>query len=94
MSEDPIHRAARWQAFYHEEGGLGDCIRDIRRAYFERYCDAKTDEERKALSIVDKGLAQVDAYFVNIINGGKVQQAAQDHADKIARLSEARRRFL
>jgi hypothetical protein len=43
-----------------------------------------------AAKIVD----QVDAHIRAILDAGKIQMAANDHADRIAKLPEARRRFL
>jgi hypothetical protein len=94
MAEDPIHRANRIADIYFEEGGLRDFIENMRMAYFRRYTTAKDDRERLALGLADKCLEEQAAYFSSIINAGKIEAAAQDHAERIARLSPARRRFL
>jgi hypothetical protein len=36
----------------------------------------------------------VDLHIRQILTAGRMEQAAQDHAERIARLPEARRRFL
>ena len=46
------------------------------------------------LGIAAKIVDQIDAHVTHIVTAGKLEQAAQDHADRIARLPEARRRFL
>lgn len=96
MTEDPIHRAARWQAFYEEEGGLRAVLQTLRQAYFDRAGELMPNDTAALLKL---GMAarivdQIDAHVRHILTAGKVEQAAQDHAERIAKLPEARRRFL
>ena len=46
------------------------------------------------LGMAAKIVEQVDAHIRHILSAGRLEQAAQDHAERIARLPEARRRFL
>ena len=46
------------------------------------------------LGMAGKIVAQVDDHIRHIIAAGRLEQAAQDHAERIARLPEARWRFL
>ena len=96
MSEDAIHRAVRWQAFYEEEGGLREVLNTLRQAYFARAADLMPSDTSALLKLgmASKIVDQVDSHIQHIINAGKVAAAAQDHADRIAKLPEARRRFL
>lgn len=96
MSEDAIHRAARWQAFYEEDGGLRDMLATLRQAYFDRAADLMPNDTAALLKLgmASKIVDQIDAHVTHIVTAGKLEQAAQDHADRIARLPEARRRFL
>ena len=96
MSEDVIHRAARWQAFYDEDGGLKEVLVMLRQAYFDRAGDLMPNDTAALLKLgmAAKIVEQIDAHIRHILTAGKLEQAAQDHADRIARLPEARRRFL
>jgi riboflavin synthase alpha subunit len=96
VSEDAVHRAQRWQMFYEEDGGLREVMQTLRQAYFDRAADLMPNDTAQLLKLgmAAKIVDQIDGHVVHIINAGKIQQAAQDHADRIARLPEARRRFL
>jgi len=96
MREDVIHRANRWREFYEEGGGLRDVLDTLRRAYFERAGDLMPGDSAALLKLgmAAKIVEQIDAHIRHILTAGKLEQAAQDHADRIARLPEARRRFL
>lgn len=96
MTDDPVLRAERWQAFYHEDGGLKDVLDTLRQAYFHRASDLMPSDTSALLKLgmASKIVDQVEAHVQAIISAGKVAAAAQDHADKIAKLPEARRRFL
>ena len=96
MSEDMIHRANRWREFYEEDGGLRDVLETLRRAYFERASELMPNDTSALLKLgmAGKIVAQVDEHIRHIISAGRLEQAAQDHAERIARLPEARRRFL
>jgi hypothetical protein len=96
MSEDAIHRATRWQGFYEEEGGLRDMLATLRQAYFDRAADLLPSDTAALLKLgmAAKIVDQIQSQITHVVTAGKVEQAAQDHADRIARLPEARRRFL
>lgn len=96
VSEDPIHRATRWQHFYAEAGGLKEVLDTLRKAYFHRAADLMPNQtsELLKLGMAAKIVDQIDQHVLYIINAGKVEQAAQEHADKIARIPEAKRRFI
>jgi hypothetical protein len=96
MSEDAIHRANRWREFYEEEGGLRDMLGTLRRAYFDRAGDLMPNDTAALLKLgmAAKIVEQVDAHVRHLLASGKMEQAAQDHAERIAKLPEARRRFL
>jgi hypothetical protein len=95
MNEDPIHRANRWADFYNEDGGLKEVLQTLRQAYFDRAADLMPNDTSALLKLgmAAKIVDQIDAHVLHIVSAGKIEQAAQDHADKIARLPEARRRF-
>jgi len=91
-----IHRANRWREFYEEEGGLRDVLDTLRRAYFDRAGDLMPTDTAALLKLgmAARIVEQVDAHIRHLLAAGKMEQAAQDHAERIARLPEARRRFL
>ena len=96
MSEDIVHRANRWREFYEEDDGLRDVLDTLRRAYFDRASELMPNDTAALLKLgmAAKIVEQIDAHVRHILTAGKLEQAAQDHADRIARLPEARRRFL
>ena len=96
MSQDPIHRANRWREFYEEEGGLAAVLGTLRRAYFDRAAELMPNDTAQLLKLgmAAKIVDQIDAHVRHIMTAGRLEQAAQDHADRIARLPDARRRFL
>lgn len=96
MSEDAIHRGKRWREFYEEEGGLRDVLETLRRAYFDRAGELMPNDTAALLKLgmAARIVEQVDAHIRHIMCAGRLEQAAQDHADRIAKLPEARRRFL
>jgi hypothetical protein len=96
MSEDLIHRANRWREFYEEPDGLRAVLETLRRAYFDRAGDLMPNDTAALLKLgmAAKIVEQVDAHIRHILTAGRLEQAAQDHAERIARLPEARRRFL
>lgn len=96
MSENLVHRASRWREFYEEEGGLRDVLDTLRRAYFDRAGELMPGDTPALLKLgmAAKIVEQVDAHIHHILTAGRLEQAAQDHAERIAKLPEARRRFL
>lgn len=96
MSEDVVHRANRWREFYEEEGGLKEVLDTLRHAYFERAGELMPGDTAGLLKLgmAAKIVAQVDGHIRHILTAGRLEQAAQDHAERIAKLPEARRRFL
>jgi hypothetical protein len=96
MSEDIVHRANRWREFYEEDGGLRDVLDTLRRAYFDRAGELMPNDTAALLKLgmAAKIVDQVDTHIRHILTAGRMEQAAQDHAERIAKLPEARRRFL
>jgi hypothetical protein len=96
MAEDVVHRASRWHDFYHEDGGLKEVLNTIREAYLDRAADLMPNDTSALLKLgmARKIVDQIDQHVQAIIMAGRIEQAAQDHADKIAKLPEARRRFI
>jgi len=96
MSEDIVHRANRWREFYEEEGGLRHVLDTLRRAYFDRAGELMPGDTAALLKLgmAARIVEQIDTHIRHIITAGRLEQAAQDHAERIAKLPEARRRFL
>jgi len=91
-----IHRANRWREFYEEDGGLKDVLDTLRQAYFDRAGELMPGHTGALLKLgmAAKIVEQVDGHIRHILTAGRLEQAAQDHAERIAKLPEARRRFL
>lgn len=92
MTEDPLHRANRWEAFYNEDGGLDDVLSGLRRAYFERAqsLGARDTDGLLKLSIADKIVGELDAHIRFIIDGGKIEQDRKAHVERVRKVG---RRF-
>lgn len=95
MAEDPIRRANRWGDFYHEEGGLKEMLDALRDAYLDRAAALMPNDTAALLKlgIARKIVGEIDAQIIQIFNAGKIAASNADHADRIAKLPEARRRF-
>lgn len=88
MVTDPKVRADRWKAFYEEDGGLGEVIAALRRAYFER---AQTLGARDAdgllkLSIADKIAGELDAHIRFIIDSGMIEADRAAHIERVRKV--------
>lgn len=90
MTEDPLHRASRWQSFYDEEGGLNDVLSALRRAYFERAqsLGAKDTDGLLKLSIADKIASELDAHIRFIIDGGQVEKDRKAHVERVRKVGK------
>ena len=93
---DPVQRGQRWQAFFHEEGGLDDMLQAMRRSYFERAAQLRPGDTDGlvALSLADRIVAEIDGQIRAIIVEGESAAADRERAAKIAALPEAMRRRL
>ncbi len=82
------HRAERWRVFYNEEGGIGEVIADMRAQYFEKASGlgVRDTDALLKLSMADKILKEMDAYFQGIIKGGQVEADRAAHAKRIAKV--------
>lgn len=90
MTEDPLHRASRWQAFYDEDGGLDDVLSGLRRAYFERAqtLGARDTDGLLKLSIADKIVGELDAHIRFIIDGGRIEQDRKAHVERVRKVGK------
>ena len=90
MSEDKLHRAGRWKAFYDEEGGLRDVLDGMCQAYFERHASlgVKEHDKQYALSLANKVARELQAHIVAIIETGKLEEH-RAHARRIEELPAA-----
>lgn len=93
---DALVRAQRWIAFYEEKGGVGDILRQIDRAYFDRAATLAPGDDAglKTLSLASQIVKQLDSHIKQIIDSGMIEQSNQEYADRIAALPEAQRRRL
>ena len=95
MTEDRLHRASRWKAFYEESAGLKDVIDGMCQAYFERHASlgVKEHDKQYALSLANKIARELQAHIVAIIETGKIEEH-RAHARKIEELPAAKRRWI
>lgn len=85
---DPKARADRWKAFYEEDGGIREVIADMRAQYFEKASSlgVRDTDALLKLSMADKIIREMDAYFKGIIANGTVEYDRANHAKRIAKV--------
>lgn len=74
-SPDAIARGQRWEAFYHEEGGLADMIAQARREAFEAFAECRPSDvaEKDYLAASDRCWRQLDRRIRSVIETGKLE---------------------
>lgn len=74
-SPDAVARGQRWEAFYHEEGGIADMIQQARREAFEAYGECRPDNvaEKDYLAASDRCWRQIDRRIRSVIETGKLE---------------------
>lgn len=82
-SPDAIARGQRWEAFYHEEGGLADMIKLARREAFEAYGECRPDAvaEKEYLAASDRCWRQIDRRVRSVIETGNLAAKRAAHVD-------------
>lgn len=90
---DPIIRANQWKLAYDEEGGLKDMFEHIRREYFRRagLVEPWEGEKLGKLALAGRIVDMVEDHVRHIIDTGKMAEADQIYAEKIADLPERKR---
>lgn len=93
--EDPIRRMHRWAAFYEEPGGLREMMGTIRAEYFRRMSSVEPWQVAQLanLAIAAKVTEQLDAMIQSIARDGKIAEAADRQAEKIASIPDYKRRW-
>ncbi len=88
MTEDPLHRAQRWTAFYEEDGGLREMIEGLRKAYFERAqsLGARDTDGLFKLSVADKIVGEIDAHVRFICDGGLIEADRKAHLERVRKV--------
>lgn len=73
-SPDAIVRGQRWEAFYHEEGGLADMIAVIRKEAFEAAAELDPSDTHKIYywATADRNLRKLDQRVRGIVANGKI----------------------
>lgn len=71
---DPIARGQRWEAFYHEEGGLADMIAALRREAFETAAELDPRDTDKIYywATADRNLRRLEQKVRGVIINGQV----------------------
>lgn len=81
---DAVARGERWEAFYHEQGGLADMLQAIRTEAFEAAAELDPSDTDKIYywATADRNLRKLDQRVRGIIANGKI--AAKNGALKDA----------
>jgi hypothetical protein len=80
-SPDAIVRGQRWEAFYHEEGGLADMIAAIRKEAFEAAAELDPSDTDKIYywATADRNLRKLDQRVRGIVANGKIAAKQADY---------------
>lgn len=86
MGADAIERGKRWQAFYHEQGGLADMIAALRKEAFEAAAELDPSDTDKIYywATADRNLRRVEQKVRTLIANGRMEakQAELNAASK------------
>lgn len=85
---EAVSRGQRWEAFYHEEGGLADMIEGLRRAYFEKVGSTRPGDTDTllVLGLADKIARELEREVQAIIETGKMRARDAEHAERVSRV--------
>ena len=83
MSPDQVARGQRWEAFYHEDGGLADMLAAIRKEAFEAAAELDPAETDKIYywATADRNLRKLDQRVRNVIVNGQIAAKRAAHVD-------------
>lgn len=73
-SPDAVARGQRWEAFYHEEGGLADMLVAIRKEAFEAAAELDPRDTDKIYywATADRNLRKLDQRVRSVIVNGQI----------------------
>ena len=73
-SPDVVAKGKRWEAFYHEEGGIADMIAALRREAFEAAAELDPSDTDKIYywATADRNLRRFEQKVRNLIVNGQV----------------------
>lgn len=96
MSQDPIQRGRRWEAFWNEDGGLKDMLVEIQATYLERLAavDPANTEQLRILAMAHRVSKEFEGMVRAIIGGADVAQAAKDYSTRMQAIPAASRRYM
>ncbi|MXO72877.1 hypothetical protein [Alteraurantiacibacter buctensis] len=90
---DAVARGQRWEAFYHEEGGLADMIARLRQDYFEAASAVghRDNDKLYEFAVADRMAREIEREVVQIIYTGKaeVERRAAVERENSARILRA-----
>lgn len=86
---DAVERGARWEAFYREEGGIGDMIAALRREAFEAAAELDPSEKDKIYywATADRNLRKLDQRIQRIVINGKVEADNRQQLERLHSIS-------
>jgi hypothetical protein len=82
-SPDAVARGQRWEAFYHEEGGLADMIAALRREAFEAAAELDPRDTDKIYywATADRNLRRLEQKVRGVVQNGKIAAKQAGHVD-------------
>lgn len=82
-SPDAVARGQRWEAFFHEEGGLADMITALRREAFETAAELDPRDTDKIYywATADRNLRRLEQKVRGVIVNGQIAAKRGAHAD-------------
>lgn len=94
--EQRIARAARWSAFYREEGGMAEMIQGMRQTHLDALTMVEPwDTDRlKKIGLSMAMVNQLEQTVRNIMADGRIEEHAAAHVERLAEIPERRRRWL
>lgn len=74
QSPDAIVRGQRWEAFYHEDGGLADMIASLRKEAFEAAAELDPSDTDKIYywATADRNLRRLEGKVRGVITNGQI----------------------
>lgn len=80
-SPDAVARGQRWEAFFHEEGGLADMIAALRREAFEAAAELDPSDTAKIYywATADRNLRRLEQKVRGVIVNGQIEAKRAQH---------------
>lgn len=96
MSQDPIQRGRKWQAFYNEEGGLKDMLDTLEQTYLERMANVSVGnlDGLQTMQLAYKVTQQLRNMVQTIVSGADAAEAAKEYTNRMLAIPAEKRRYM